>query len=565
MMVKLGLVLAALLSGASASPHHARSTHVLHRRDAPPSGFVNSGAAPDDHVINLKLALVQSDVSGLEQKVYALSTPGNAEYGQHLSKEEVEELVVPSSESVSAVNDWLASHNLTSQVSSPAGDVRSVNLTVKQANALLDASYSTFTNQKTGSTTIRTLSYSIPADLRPHINVAYPTTQFPPTSVSSQSLLASSSRINDNIARALLDSCATSFTPACALELYSIPTNVPFQSDSRLGIAGFSDQSAGAADLKAFLEKYRPDVPDSTTFTSELVAGGVNNQSNPGVEGNLDTQWSVGLIGQTVPVVFVAVGDDDGDDFFSQLPAIINAFLNDTNPPQVLSMSYSLPDSFIDQATASSICNGFAQLAARGISVLAASGDYGVDGGEDPTQCHEFQVEFPASCPYVTAVGGTISQGPEVAWNSSGSGFSSYFPVPSYQAADVAAFLKTLPANYSTGHFNASNRAFPDLSARADFVEIVEGESQTGTGTSSSTPIVASIFALLNAELIAAGKSPLGFLNPFIYANKDAFTDIVAGANPGCNSEGFNATQGWDAISGVGTPIYTKLRTAAGL
>lgn len=169
--------------------------HVLHRRDAPPSGFVNSGAAPDDHVISLKLALVQSDLSGLEQKVYAVSTPGNAEYGQHLSKEEVrsgyfftihsrshflkvEDLVVPSSESVSAVNDWLASHNLTSQAFSPAGDVRSVNLTVKQANSLLDASYSKFANQKTGSTTIRTLSYSIPADLKPHVNVAYPTTQY---------------------------------------------------------------------------------------------------------------------------------------------------------------------------------------------------------------------------------------------------------------------------------------------------------------------------------------------------------------------------------------------------
>lgn len=131
--------------------------------------------------------------------------------------------------------------------------------------------------------------------------------------------------------------------------------------------------------------------------------------------------------------------------------------------------------------------------------------------------------------PSVTAVGGTVSQGPEVAWNSSGSGFSGYVPVPAYQAADVSAFLKTLPADYSTGRFNTSNRAIPDLAARADFVEIVAGESQTGTGTSASTPIVASIFALLNAELISAGKSPLGFLNPFIYANKDAFTDIVTG------------------------------------
>lgn len=49
----------------------------------------------------------------------------------------------------------------------------------------------------------------------------------------------------------------------------------------------------------------------------------------------------------------MAVGDDDGDGFFSQLPAIVNGLLNDTNPPQVLSMSYGLPESFIDEATAS--------------------------------------------------------------------------------------------------------------------------------------------------------------------------------------------------------------------
>jgi hypothetical protein len=44
---------------------------------------------------------------------------------------------------------------------------------------------------------------------------------------------------------------------------------------------------------------------------------------------------------------------------------------------------------------------------------------------------------------------------------------------------------------------------------------------------------------LLNAELIAAGKSVLGFMNPFIYANPGVFTDITTGSNPGCNTNGF--------------------------
>ncbi|KAA1470886.1 subtilisin-like protein, partial [Dentipellis sp. KUC8613] len=507
-----------------------------------------------------KFALTQNDVSTLHQKVADVSTPGNADYGQHLSKEEVEELVAPSSDSVQAVNEWLSSHNLTSTSFSPAGDVRAVSLTVKQANALLDADYSIFTDQKTGVKTIRTLSYSIPADLKSHVLTVYPTTQFPSPRKNSQVTAFKSKRAED-----AETSCSTPFTPPCAQSLYSIPSNIPAQTTSRLGVAAFSDESASYSDLKAFLAKYRPDLPSSTNFSTELFDGAVNDQSNPGLEGNLDIQWTLSLVSPTVPVTFIDIGDNGGGDFFTDIQEFLSATLNDTNPPQVMSISYAVPEAFSDQATLTSICNGFSQLAARGVSVLVASGDAGVLGGEDPSMCHRFITEFPASCPYVTGVGGTIGQGPEVAWNSSGGGFSVYFPAPSWQTASIASFMQSIPANYSTGRFNVSNRGYPDVSARMDFVEVLNGSLQTGVGTSLSTPIVASVISLLNAELIAAGKSPLGFLNPFIYANQDAFTDIVSGSNPGCNSDGFTATKGWDPITGVGTPVYTKLKAAAGL
>ena len=63
--------------------------HVHERRDAPPSGFVNSGSAPAEQALTLRLALVQSNAQGLEDALYAVSTPGSPQYGQHLSKEEV--------------------------------------------------------------------------------------------------------------------------------------------------------------------------------------------------------------------------------------------------------------------------------------------------------------------------------------------------------------------------------------------------------------------------------------------------------------------------------------------
>jgi tripeptidyl-peptidase-1 len=73
------------------------------------------------------------------------------------------------------------------------------------------------------------------------------------------------------------------------------------------------------------------------------------------------------------------------------------------------------------------------------------------------------------------------------------------------------------------------------------------------------------MIAMVNDELITAGKPTLGFLNPWLYANLDAFYDMTSGNNPGCQTDGFNATTGWDPVSGVGAPRYAKLRAAAGL
>ena len=80
------------------------------------------------------------------------------------------------------------------------------------------------------------------------------------------------------------------------------------------------------------------------------------------------------------------------------------------------------------------VCNLFAQLGARGSSVMFSSGDDGVGGGDclsnDGTDTKMFIPNFPASCPYVTTVGGTIGISPETAVDFSGGGFSNYFAQP---------------------------------------------------------------------------------------------------------------------------------------
>ncbi|KAJ8473598.1 hypothetical protein ONZ45_g16241 [Pleurotus djamor] len=210
------------------------------------------------------------------------------------------------------------------------------------------------------------------------------------------------------------------------------------------------------------------------------------------------------------------------------------------------------------------VCDLFAQLAARGTTLLFSSGDSGVGGGNcrtnDGTNRVQFQPSFPASCPYVTAVGGTTGL-TETTISFSGGGFSNTFLRPDFQNAAVTGYLRAL-GNTNVGLFNTTGRAYPDLSAQANrFPVIVGGRTISVGGTSASAPTVAGIVALLNDVRITNGKSSLGWLNPLIYSTgATGFNDITTGSNPGCGTNGFPARAGWDPATGLGTPDFLKLR-----
>jgi len=239
--------------------------------------------------------------------------------------------------------------------------------------------------------------------------------------------------------------------------------------------------------------------------------------------------------------------------------------------PLVISSSYGDDEQTVPESYAKRACAGFAQLGARGVSLTSSSGDGGVgDGDPDPatqtcftndgTNRTEFPALFPTSCPFITSVGGTTNV-PEVAVSFSGGGFSHYFARPSYQDAAVEAFLENLPNGTYEGLFNPNGRAFPDVSAQANnFLVVIGGEQGLIGGTSASAPTFAAFVALLNDARLKAGLSSLGFLNPLFYSTAvSGFNDITEGNNPGCGTEGFNATVGWDPVTGLGTPDFGKL------
>jgi tripeptidyl-peptidase I len=105
--------------------------------------------------------------------------------------------------------------------------------------------------------------------------------------------------------------------------------------------------------------------------------------------------------------------------------------------------------------------------------------------------------------------------------------------------------------------FNSHGRRYPDLAAkRSSFVTVWNQMLKPVSGTSASTPVVASVVALLNDYLIASKSPPLGFLNPWLYAvGREGMNDITSRSNKGYGTRGFEAVKGWDPVTGFRTPV----------
>jgi len=347
--------------------------------------------------------------------------------------------------------------------------------------------------------------------------------------------------------------------PACIIQLYGIPIARANRSDNVIAVPGFLNEIANKQDLATFLEAYRPDLNDAS-FSDVSIDGGNNPQDveAAGVEASLDIQYTVGLA-NFLPVTFYSVGQSNFQGFMD----LVETILRQPIPPTVLTISYGYNEPQVPLSHANRLCNLFAELGARGVSVIVASGDGGVAGADPGNTCSTFVPTFPASCPYVTSVGATAGY-PESGTGFSAGGFSSIYPRPSYQNGHVDDYLRTL-GNTLAGRFTRNGRAYPDVAAQGRrVVVILNRQLVLASGISASAPIFASVITLINDRLMTTGRKQLGFLNPLLYA-RGGLNDIVNGNNPACNTNGFPATSGWDLVTGLGTPNFAGLMKAAGL
>ncbi|EUC41060.1 hypothetical protein COCMIDRAFT_107145 [Bipolaris oryzae ATCC 44560] len=602
------LLTAAAAREAFASPVQARSPYLVKETHPSPRGWTRLDRAHGGKTIQLQIGLKQGRFDELDRHLQEVSDPDHARYGHHLSADEVDKLVAPSSETYDLVHEWLRENGVSTDnmAYSSAKDWIIVHVPIEMAESLLDTEYHTY-KHKDGSLVARTTSWSLPRHLHDHIDTVQPTTSFFRGAANEATYINEVAEVPESYKTPSDASISavcnvTSVTPECFQTLYKTKWYQTKASDKNsVGFTNYLGEIPIRPDTKLFLEKYQPKaVSQAYGFKAITIDNGpaqdgplTANQSASGIsrEANLDVQAIAGISYKTPITSFSTGGSppfnpDINTPTNTNEPYLVwvNWLLNQRSIPRIISTSYGDDEQTIPRSYAERVCRQFAQVGARGTTLFFSSGDHGVGGTNtcftnDGKNTAQFLPSFPASCPYVTAVGATMNFEPEESayrpsrntsagfrdLYSSGAGFSNYFARPSYQDGVVSKYVKGLGNTYE-GLYNKTGRGYPDLSAQGlYFAYFWNGTEGTISGTSASCPLTSGIFSLVNDALIASGKPALGFLNPWLYKKGyKGLTDIKKGFSYGCNVQGFPVTEGWDPVTGFGTPDFPKLLKLAG-
>ncbi|KAK1981465.1 Pro-kumamolisin [Colletotrichum cereale] len=610
-------LLASCIPGVSAS---FTQTSIKERHEVP-RGWSPIARAPRHHRMSLHIGLQPQSPGQLERHLDDISDPFHPRFRRYLSADQVRDLMRPSEETLSAVHDWLIDGGISARSFdfSPGKDwIVIPDVTVAAAEKLLQTSYHEYRNVD-GEALVRAAEWSLPLHLHDKIEMIHPTTSFLVTK-SPREWPRSNNKVNASTPSSLNDAaeavddgvaagdsidlsnppldltpeqaCNTSaVSPICLRVLYgTLGYKAQVPDTNSMALSNYWGEFNNGSDIRRYLETYRPEAADGAdNFAIVNFDGAVNHQepatdsqltNRQGREGNLDAQVMLGIGYPTRLVTYSTGGplppynpepsfpENTNEPFLAWLQHV----LAQPDLPGVISTSYADTEYTVPPSYARRACNGFAQLGARGVTVVFGSGDWGVGA---PETCHEpngtaprFVARFPESCPYGTSVGATRGVNPQmVAYNDrngfvSGGGFSEYFSRPRYQDDAIPSYIARLDGMHD-GLYNPHGRAYPDVAAMGyRILTVWNGTTRVVDGTSASAPIFAAVVALVNDALVAQGQPTLGFLNPWLYAGDGAkaFRDVTVGSARGCDTDGFPATEGWDAASGFGTPWFPDFK-----
>jgi len=503
----------------------------------------------------------------LEKIFWEVSDPKHCNYGKYLSQKDVTSVIGITEDHLNTVTSWLNVSSAEINIG-VHGDIIKLSLQVVDAERLFNTKLHRFVSKDDENWKIirATQPYSLPEHVEGLVEIVDNLLRFPqprkgPLPAPTKNKTSDSAfPAGDDCGGACRDDFVT---PAVLTDRYKLGDPIKNGIGS-MAVAEFQGVYWSNKQLTKFNEACgvnasvdHQDGENQPNICDKTVTGGNC------VEALLDIEY-----------IRAAAGEVPLTDVFSLSYSLLEwaktlEDMKDGVIPLVNSVSYGNDE--IQQTSTQYMysCNTeFQKLAVRGISILFASGDQGVWGRSGPIST-VYHPDFPASSPYITAVGGTDFKvasviGEETAWKDSGGGFSNTFPIPSYQADAVAKYKNStdLP---NQRYWNNTGRGYPDISALAGvqnaYCVVALNEFVGVGGTSASCPVFAGIVAKLNEIRLQKGSPALGFLNPFLYQNPSAFNDVTSGRNSGTGRvvTGFPAAIGWDAATGLGTPDFEKL------
>ncbi|WOX07596.1 S53 family peptidase [Streptomyces sp. N50] len=511
---------------AAAQPHTTRAAIAGDVLTGLNHDAARTGAVSAAKRISVAISLTPRNNKGLDTFIANVSNPRSSSYGHYLTKAQFAARFGRTDAEVKQVKDFLRAQGLT------VGKVHSGNL-------LVDASGTAAQLEKAFGTKLSTWK-----DARSgrafYANETAPTL---PTGIAG--LVSDVTGLNN---RAQLHHQATNtvaprngpgggYTPAQLKGGYNVSGTYTGsgQKIALLEFDGFAQSNITKYDTNYSL--------GSPTPTVSKVDGGSGALGDGQVEVELDIEVLHAIAPKANVTVFEGPNSDAGE--VDTYQAIVDSGIPTT------SISWGASESQRTTSNINAVDAVFKAGAAEGLGFYAASGDDGSDDAGDGTTT----VDYPASDPYVTGVGGTKltvtsanAFSKEVAWSGGGGGKSSVFKIPSWQTA----VQKTAGGGY---------RQVPDVSAHANPSPGVSIYSQ-GTwtsvgGTSAAAPEWAAFGALYNQQAAAAGKANLGFANPALYsASGTGFHDITSGSNGA-----YSAATGWDFTTGWGSYNAATLAT----
>ena len=511
---------------AAAQPHTTRAAiagDVLKglNHDAARTGAVSAAKR-----ISVAVSLTPRNDKSLDTFVANVSNPRSSSYGHYLTKAQFAARFGRTDAEVKQVKDFLRAQGLT------VGKVHSGNLlvdasgTAAQLEKAFGTKLSTWKDAKSGrafyaNETAPTLPTGI-AGLVSDV-----------TGLNNRAQLhhQGSAKVNPH------NGPGGGYTPAQIKGGYNVSSTYTGsgQKIALLEFDGFAQSNITKYDTNYSL--------GSPTPTVSKVDGGSGALGDGQVEVELDIEVLHAIAPKANVTVFEGPNSDAGE--VDTYQAIVDSGIPTT------SISWGASESQRTTSNINAVDAVFKAGAAEGLGFYAASGDDGSDDAGDGTTT----VDYPASDPYVTGVGGTTltvtsanAWSKETAWSGGGGGKSSVFKIPSWQTA----VQKTAGGGY---------RQVPDVSALANPSPGVSIYSQgswgTVGGTSAAAPEWAAFGALYNQRAAAAGKANLGFANPALYtASGTGFHDITSGSNGA-----YSAASGWDFTSGWGSYNAATLAT----